>query len=152
MIPIILLWSNYCYYHSHWHSTANIECALKLKTQLLLNITPFRILDDCQFKLCPLHWPNNILEAFHYNILAHLQLCVEPLQPYKNAEPWESYFYYLHCKYRVQKSGYRATVITVLCHHTFGRTPGAFVDVHMAASLEIYTCVKSIKCSMKAFA
>ena len=40
-----------------------------------------------------------------------------------------------------QKLGYRVIVITVIC----SRTSGAFVNVHIATSLKIYTCVKSIK-------
>ena len=42
-----------------------------------------------------------------------------------------------------QKFGYRVIVITVIYSRVF--RSGAFVNVHIATSLTIYTCVKSIK-------
>ena len=46
----------------------------------------------------------------------------------------------------VQKLEYRATVITAICHHmTIIGKSDTFVNVHLATSLEIYTCIKLIK-------
>ena len=50
-------------------------------------------------------------------------------------------YYTSKVSFKVQKLGYRASVITVIC----SRLSGAIVIVHMATSLVIYRCVKSIK-------